>query len=180
MNYVKSLAAITLLFSHYGMAKSLNEGMLSCKQIDNSLRRLVCFDELAKKIDRTTDKQTSAPAKMLVKETKVETNKPVPANVSKSSKPEITSEAKTKFGYENKQSTDDMIQQIEAKIIDIKKSAYGNLIITLDNDQIWRQTDSSRLKLSEGELIKVTRGSLGSFFIGKENANRRIRAKRVK
>ena len=59
------------------------------------------------------------------------------------------------------------------------KSAYGEQIITLDNGQVWRQTDSVRLKLVEGQSVTIKRGALGSFFISKENANKRIRAKRV-
>jgi hypothetical protein len=84
------------------------------------------------------------------------------------------------FGQENKEREKNLIKQIQAKVIKVKKGPYKNQIITLDNGQIWRETDGSGLKLAKGQQVTIVRGTLGSFFIGKENTNRRIRAKRVK
>lgn len=83
------------------------------------------------------------------------------------------------FGQENKQHTENLITQIQATIINIEKAPHGQLIITLDNGQVWRQTDNTRLKLIKEQVIIIKRGAMGSFFIGKVNANKRIRAKRV-
>jgi quercetin dioxygenase-like cupin family protein len=72
------------------------------------------------------------------------------------------------------------VEQISAKVIEIQKAPYGELIITIEGGQVWRQKNRARFKLSEGEVITIERGALGSFFIGKEDTNRRIRVKRMK
>jgi hypothetical protein len=45
---------------------------------------------------------------------------------------------------------------------------------------VWRQTDGSHFRLSKDEVVIIERGALGSFFIGKEDTKKRIRAKRLK
>jgi hypothetical protein len=95
-------------------------------------------------------------------------------------KPKPKVNATENFGQENKKHPKDWINQIQGKIVKMRKSAYGKHIITLDNGQVWRQTDSTHLKLVEGQSIAISRGAFGSFFISKESANKRIRAKRVK
>jgi hypothetical protein len=84
------------------------------------------------------------------------------------------------FGKEQLKHPENRIKQFKAKVIKIQKNHYGKLIITIENGQVWRQTDGTRFRLSADELVIIERGALGSFFIGKEKTNQRIRVKRVK
>ena len=161
MNNIRKYAGLLACFSTFGMAQSLQSDLLDCAQINDSLQRLVCYDNLAKKA---------------VLPTQLVAELPIASDTSKA-KPLVS--AAENFGQENKKSPKDLINQIQGKIVKVTKSAYGKQIVTLDNGQVWRQTDSVRLKLVEGQSVTIKRGALGSFFISKENANKRIRAKRV-
>ena len=88
--------------------------------------------------------------------------------------------ALAKFGHEDKQVPEEQIDRIQAKVSKLSKSVYGQYIITLDNQQVWRQTDKTRMKLSKGQSIDIERGFMGSFFMGTEQVNKRIRVQRVK
>ena len=96
------------------------------------------------------------------------------------SKADTISQQQAIFGQENKQSTKDIINQIKSTILKVQKDRFGNQTISLANGQVWRQTDSTRLKLKKDQIVIIKRGAMSSFFIGKEDANKRIRAKRVK
>jgi hypothetical protein len=191
MNNIRKYAGLLACFSTFGMTQSLQSDLLDCAQINDSLQRLVCYDNLAKKAQlKTVNKPNkhsnkpevavspSLPAqqKKVVLPTQLVAELPIASDTSKA-KPLVS--AAENFGQENKKSPKDLINQIQGKIVKVTKSAYGEQIITLDNGQVWRQTDSVRLKLVEGQSVTIKRGALGSFFISKENANKRIRAKRV-
>ena len=62
----------------------------------------------------------------------------------------------------------------------MQKTPYGKLIITLETGQVWRQTNSTSLRLKPGQEVYVEEGALGSYFLGKESSNKRIRVKRLK
>lgn len=61
----------------------------------------------------------------------------------------------------------------------VSKSSSGKLTITLENGQIWRQSDSKTLRLSVGDAVFVRAKSLGSFMLSKESSDRSIRVKRL-
>lgn len=58
----------------------------------------------------------------------------------------------------------------------------GRLIVTLENGQVWLQTEGRRLREPrEGETVRAVldRGALGSFFMELDYVNARFRARRV-
>jgi hypothetical protein len=191
MSDVKKYVGLVAFFSTFGITQSLQSDLLDCAKSNDSLQRLVCYDNLAKKTQVKTiqeqNKQTkkqkiavtpSPPAqqKKAVLSTKLIAELPIESDISK---PKPIVNATANFGQENNKHPKDLINQIQGKIVMVRKSAYGKQIITLDNGQVWQQTDSTRLKLVEGQPITISRGALGSFFISKENTKKRIRAKRV-
>jgi hypothetical protein len=70
--------------------------------------------------------------------------------------------------------------KIYAQVSSITKDHYGKLSVELDNGQSWKQIDSSKLRLKVGERLYIERGVLGSFFMSKDDVNRRVRVKRTK
>ena len=73
----------------------------------------------------------------------------------------------------------DQIDQIEATVNDVSKSASGKLIASLDNGHVWRQLDSKTLLLDKGDVVIIREASLGSFLLEKASGSRSIRVKRV-
>ncbi len=88
--------------------------------------------------------------------------------------------AEDKFGYEHKRQANDLIQTLNIGVTKVSKTPFGKMIITLDNGQVWRQTDKVRLKIESGQTVSIERGMLGSFFMGTDEVTKRIRVKRVK
>ena len=204
MTYLSKYGLVIILVSPFGLANTLLDELSMCAKNNNSLQRLACFDKLTEKAKNGPQKQRKVQPQTSLQVVTTErvdnaTQSPqqkmpeLPLATSPPKKrsllvqPQQTvdiadkaSQQQAKFGHENKQRSEDLIQQIKATIIKVKKAHYGELIITLDNGQVWRQTDSTGIKLRKDQVVIIKRGALGSFFIGKENKNKRMRAKRVK
>ena len=141
-------------------ADSLNAELAKCAKIQDSLARLVCFDDLAKmeNIPLVTKKQ------------------PATAN------PLVNKDAS--FGAEHLKKTkaaeDDL--QVVFVVKKLKKDQYGKWRFTFENGQQWKQSDSGYFKLKVGESVLLKKGVLDSIFLKKNdaNSNRKIRVKRIK
>lgn len=181
MTLIQKCAILAALVSPIGSANSLQEKLSLCAKNNDSLQRLVCYDKL---VENTKNNSQTSSQPVVSEPTPIQSNqqKELAVTQPKQTVTQANSvvQQHTNFGMENKQSAKNLIEQIQAKVVKVKKGPYGDQIITLDNGQVWRQTDDTRLKLSEGHQVTIKRGMLGSFFIGKENVNRRMRAKRVK
>ena len=200
MTYLSKCALLVIFVSPISIANSLLDELAMCAKNTDSLQRLVCYDKLAKDTKSNPPKQPhvtlnnsivervdsvvqAAPKIQPEKVLPVSDRLKKPAVVEPESVGVMTNAVKQQqasFGNEAIKRPEDIIKQLKAKVIKIQKAPYGELIITFDNGQVWRQTDSTRLKLRKDSVVIIKRGALGSFFIGKENANKRIRAKRVK
>ncbi|MFT4810429.1 MAG: hypothetical protein ACI9LX_003795 [Paraglaciecola sp.] len=200
MTYLNKCVFLVIFVSPMSIANTLLDDLSMCAKNNDSLQRLVCYDKLAKDTKSSQPKQPQATLKdttvksvdsdvQVAQKTQSETVLAVPERpqpppvVQPQSTGVIANTVKQQhasFGKEDIQRPEDVINQIKANVIKIQKAPYGELIITLENGQVWRQTDSIRFRLSTDELVIIERGSLGSFFIGKEDTNKRIRAKRLK
>jgi hypothetical protein len=57
-------------------------------------------------------------------------------------------------------------ERIEATVATLQYAAGGERVFTLDNGQVWQQTEaSSRGRVSPGDRIHVRRASLGTFML---------------
>jgi hypothetical protein len=55
-------------------------------------------------------------------------------------------------------------ERIEAKVISVQARSTGERIITLDNGQVWLQTEATiRGPLATGDSVVIRRAALGSF-----------------
>ena len=131
-------------------AKIDTQALQACSTIKNDQSRLLCYDK-------------AIIGKGLKKESKVA--------VAKES---------NDFGLEHKDINDERAKEIKAIVISIKKTPYGKLIINLSNGQQWRQNDSERISLKQGDKIVIRRGVFNSFLLKKDGTNRSIRVKRTK
>ena len=207
MTYLSKCAVFLTLVSPFSIASEVLKELSLCAKENDSLQRLVCYDKLT---DKMKGNQANPPNVQFqtsvqvatIESVEIEDNvsilaqeiqpDPILADPEQSNKVHIShpkpavdaatrvSQQQANFGQENKQSTQDLVNQIQATIVKVKKGRYGNQTITLDNGQVWLQTDGSGLRFAKGHQVFVKRGVLGSFFIGRENVNRRLRAKRVK
>lgn len=86
-----------------------------------------------------------------------------------------------RFGMEHKNADQQgKIEKLQVKVAERREDPYGNWIITLENGQVWKQTESvGYFRWQEDDDYYIERGALNSFFFGREGANRRFRVTRV-
>ena len=71
-------------------------------------------------------------------------------------------------------------EEIAARVVDLDKTAYNKLLVTLDNKQVWQQLDSSRLRLTVDDVVTIRASSLRSFQLRKASGGKSIRVKRIR
>lgn len=84
------------------------------------------------------------------------------------------------FGMARQKAVEATPESIESIAVEVIRSRYRKHTITLENGQIWRQTDSKRLTIKVGQVAVVTRGAISSFFMQAKSGGPRIRVKRIK
>lgn len=87
-------------------------------------------------------------------------------------------EAEEEFGLPAVKDAPD-VKQIESAILGLSRMSSGKFAIELENGQTWRQTSTSSMRLSEGEVVIIKRGSLGSYKLTKAGTKRSMKVKRV-
>jgi hypothetical protein len=73
---------------------------------------------------------------------------------------------------------DERIDRLTATVTKLQQYAYNKVLITLDNDQVWKQIDTSSLRLRAGDAVEIERASLGSFMLRKQGSKRSMRVSR--
>ncbi|MEP1553217.1 MAG: hypothetical protein ABJJ44_07155 [Paraglaciecola sp.] len=164
MKLFTAIEALLFIVSFTASSNELINNLQHCKQVENALERLVCFDKVSKNLP-TTNQELKPIAG-------VEPPPPI------KQQPKLKDENK-QFGVEHKADTSDLPATISAVITSVKLGPYKKYVIQLDNGHIWKQTDDKRLKLSKGDNVIIKRGALNSFFIEKDGMNTRIRVKRA-
>ncbi|MCC2617203.1 hypothetical protein LJ739_13195 [Aestuariibacter halophilus] len=177
MKSISALALVTLTLPAH--ADNIRDALRECGQTQNSLQRLVCYDRVVNELEKYSglDDLMSVPAPLPPGGGTAAGKFPRPE--PRGQQPDTAAPAPSdNFGIEHKniEINEDMITSTVASV---KEDPYGKSIVTLSNGHVWKQVDSTRLKLDDGEEVYVERGMLGSFFLGKSTQNRRMRVKRV-
>ncbi len=165
-----------------GQAATLS--LESCADIEHPAERLACYDTLAGRLPADKAKESgTAPSEVDPIAPKADAIVPDAFAVTPTAPAvEPTSDAEAIFGLEHKQKpAEERPEALQLKWTKKKKDAYGKWIITLENGQVWRQTDSTRFSFKDSEQwVVIYRGALDSYFLGEPKINKRIRVKRVK
>ena len=158
--------------------------LIDCRTLTAAIERLDCYDQ-------AIDAHTTAPSQAAEPRT-AENPAPVvttAAAATAASVPKLSSEAKLSqedlFGKgeaEIRQSVQEAtdtkaIDRIEATVIEVRKSASGRVVITLDNGQVWKQSESSRARVSVDDKVTIRRRSFGSYTLYSKKTS--IRVKRI-
>ena len=68
---------------------------------------------------------------------------------------------------------------LPGKIVALREAPHGELIFTLDNQQVWIQTEPERSKrFAIGEVVHIEHGAMGSLWLAADQA-RKTRVKRI-
>jgi len=166
--------AVVCAFSNVAFAESLAQAMEKCSQVDNSLKRLVCYDQLNQKANGYEDSQLP---------TQVYHRPQNQGNVVYEQAPQAAPQQYgnpvDNFGKPILQTIErNEVESLTAQVASVKKSRRGKLIITLDNGQVWQQTDSKSILMQAGKTVVLEKGLLGAYFLKEASSTSRIRVER--
>ena len=58
------------------------------------------------------------------------------------------------------------LSEITGKVAAVATRPYGELVVTLDNGQVWAEkATGSKTKVKVGDVVKIEAGALGSFIL---------------
>jgi hypothetical protein len=141
----------------------------------------VCFDRIASRLQDYSDE--------VLPQARVVTSAPL---TSASSQPRVVKSVPTgpsddvDLPFEPNNSVEDFgrVEIIKdtllASVAAITYDRNDYFTVTLNNGQMWRQTEVSRIKIDVGDRIEIEEGVFGSFILTSEASNRTARVKRVK
>ena len=134
----------------------LPDGLIGCMDEIDSLRRLVCYDREMSQLTSTTKELPSATAEDRV------TADGSGVTAGAPEKRPIKSEDKAQQELQ----ADETLPQranLTATIIKISKKRYGELIISLDNGQVWAEKIPTRMRLDVGDTVSIRQGRFGGY-----------------
>ncbi|MGB2739959.1 MAG: hypothetical protein WBC60_05310 [Cognaticolwellia sp.] len=171
--FLISLVSLSLL-SLTTQAETLNKTLAQCAVIEDSLARLVCFDDLAKQPVVSVSTKTAPTAAVPVTKAEVVATPVTPA-----------AEKAANFGAEHLKKSVVAVEenlQIVFTVAKLKQDPYGKWRFTFKNGQQWKQTDSNRFRIKVGDSVLLSKGVMGSVYLKKNKAssNKEISVKRIK
>jgi len=79
-----------------------------------------------------------------------------------------------------KAATEDSPEVVRAKIVEVWTMNNGRFVARLDNGQVWRETEASRVRTPKaGSSVVITEGRFGSYRMKIDNDNRRAGVRRT-
>ena len=155
-------AALAVLTSVTGVlpakaAESTNEALLACANEKDDAGRLRCFDAVVAGMRR-------APVAPAASSAATATAAPAAAPPTSTHAPS----AEEKFGARGdlKREQAPELSEIAGTVTAVSAKPYGELVITLDNGQVWvERTPNSKIKVKVGDAVKIEAGALGSFTL---------------
>jgi hypothetical protein len=169
------LASIALLTAPNSQAQTLDFG--SCTRVDDSTARLACYDRAAGRPSMTT----APPAATAGPVRTAPVAPPAPAAPPAAVDPVAKFGAADTVVAKRQASVEkDEVKQVEAKVAAVRKRATGQHILTLDNGQVWEQTETrSEPQYAVGDVVVIRRGLLGSFILTLAKGSPSSRARRI-
>lgn len=72
------------------------------------------------------------------------------------------------------------LDRLTAKVMSISSRPHGELVITLDNGQVWAQKESRYIPLKVGDTVTIRSGAFGSLWLDIPSTRSSTRVKREK
>lgn len=88
--------------------------------------------------------------------------------------------AEAGFGLERRElRAAETLETVASPIASLERLRDGSVLVTLENGQVWRQTDGPRQTLwRPGDRLLIERAALGSFLAAVEGSGRSVRVRR--
>lgn len=192
---------MAVLFSFAALTASADvpEALVRCQVITEANSRLDCFDRAMEALTSTSTASTATlPETVVATPTPADagqsatmqptpTPTPTPSTATAAASVQAAAPSPTEMFGREESASRDLVKEvigstkldfIEAEVTQVQHTAYGELIVELDNGQLWRQIDSRSLRLKAGERVRISAASIGSFLLEKTSGSTSIRVRR--
>ena len=70
----------------------------------------------------------------------------------------------------------DELTEISATVTDVRKRGYGELVVTLENGQVWTEKEKeSGFRIKEGDTVTIRQGRFGGYrMVGRSNRSSQV------
>ncbi|MCU8001141.1 hypothetical protein L5M38_07740 [Shewanella sp. SM101] len=154
---------------------SIEQQLTQCATTADKLDRLICYDKLAESVKADTISTQAIPA------TVATVAVPTTAAAIVATAPQApAAKIADDFGMEAKRVQENTVDKIYLEIQSIAEDAYGDIKVTFTNGQVWKQTDGRKYNVKQGETVYIEKAALGSFLMGTDDRNAKVRVKRLK
>lgn len=157
----------------------LEERLVKCSEEHNDAARLACYDREAAQIARVTPNAASTPEAASTREpARAANSTPAPRSppASKADTP-VTgtspeddfgvagSEVARRRGAENRKGAGADLDRLIATVTAVSNRPRGELVVKLDNGQVWMQKNPRYLPIKAGDRVTILKGALGSYSL---------------
>jgi len=159
-SFILLIGAASAAAGTVGAEEHLSGALVDCRAINDEVERLACYDQLADVYREVEWKEE--PSSVLA--------------VAPSAPPAVVA---TESDFGRSKEVTNPPDSIVGDIDEIDRTAYGKLILRLENGQVWQQLDSRRMTLREGDEVRISRAMSGSFLLQKASGGTSIRVRRI-
>jgi hypothetical protein len=152
-----------ILIGFGSVVYSENSSIEDCIKIEENEKRLACFDLVTQASNRNTEEPEAA-----------KVSKPQRQNIIQKAKDQVKD-----FGLTKKEKKE--VLEITSKITRLKLQNNYNLLLVLDNGQIWRSVEKiRRVRLKEGQTVTISEGFVSGYSLKVVDKKIALRVKRIK
>lgn len=193
------LSSVVILAALWASAASANmEDIISCRNIDDDMARLACFDAAVPAVREELRVENEAEEEEMA-ELAEEQDQRSFFGLPRMSLPNILRRRETtpdEFGsaeLEQRQAREegradelaednDILTEITATVVEWGRNPRGKYFMVLENGHVWRQTDDGRIPLrnSGTNTVSIRRTALGGFMLKANGVNRTFRVERIR
>ena len=175
--------ALTVLWAlasiSHANAESIASALAKCSNVENTLKRLVCYDQLSQQANGYEDSQL--PVANRPAQSGQYAAPAIAGPVQNAAPQQAARSAEDNFGLPPLQVVEQkQIDSLVATVTKKDKTLRGKLIFTLDNGHVWTQSDTESFLVKVGDQVRIEKGLLGGHFLNVVSSKKRIRVKRSK
>jgi hypothetical protein len=144
----------------FALTNPLESGLLKCSKETEQAARLACFDALVTTIPRVKADEFG-----------------LTAEVARKHAPPVAEPAATDTAAAETAAAETAV--LPGKIVALRFAPRGEIIFTLDNQQVWMQSEVEPSKqFALGDAVRIEHGAMGSYWLAADKA-RKTKVKRI-
>ena len=179
-------AIIALVSLAPAFAAEQDPAVAQCRQIDDALERLACYDRAT-----TPDTPVAVEQRQMQEETVSKASKSAEQPSPKAADAAETAEETARPGRlrrwfrrdgdDRTRAKDERSGAITAEIVRVEELMLGNYQITLDNGEVWRENEyEPYASYVVGDRVTIKPGPMGAHALRNERTRQRVRVRRVR